>query len=79
MTEAEQLAQLCERLGAPRAQAEIMAAQLLKRADQHAAERGITREAALTRLLDLVVKGRAGQTPEGFAGTGPLPPPPPAK
>lgn len=77
MTEAEQLAELCVRLGAPRAQAETMAAQLLKRAEQHAAERGITREAALARLLDLVVKGRAGETPEGFAGT--APPAPPAK
>ncbi|MEY4939612.1 MAG: hypothetical protein RIQ93_1347 [Verrucomicrobiota bacterium] len=71
MTEIEQLAQLCERLGASRPQAETMAAQLLKRAEQHAVERGITREAALARLLDIVVKGRAGQTPEGFAGVGP--------
>ena len=34
MTEIEQLSQLCERLGAPPAQAAAMAAQLLKRADQ---------------------------------------------
>lgn len=73
MTELEQLAQLCERLGAPRAQAETMAAQLAKRATQLAAERGVTREVALARLLELVVKGRAGEVPIEFA-----PPPPPA-
>jgi len=33
MNETEQLAQLCQRLGAPRAQAETMAAQLLKARD----------------------------------------------
>jgi len=67
MTEQEQLARLCERLGAPPAQAATMAAQLLKRAAQHAAERGVTREAALARLLDLLVKGRAGEVPAEFA------------
>lgn len=72
MTEQEQLTQLCERLGAPRAQAARMAAQLLKRAMQLAAERGGTREAALARLLELVTKGRAGEVPAEFA-------PPPAQ
>lgn len=70
MSEEEQLRALCERLGANSAQATTMAAQLLKRAHQLAAERGITREAALKHLLDLVVKGRSGEVPEGF------PPPP---
>ena len=51
MSELEQLTQLCERLGAPPAQAAAMAGQLLKRAEQIAAERGGTREAALKRLL----------------------------
>ena len=55
MTEAEQLSQLCARLGAPPAQAATMAA-----------ERGTTREAELTRLLDIVVKGRAGEVPADF-------------
>lgn len=73
MTELEQLTQLCERLGAPRAQAATMAAQLLKRADQLVQERGVTREAALKGLLEVVVKGRAGQVPERFS-----PPHPPA-
>jgi hypothetical protein len=44
MTELEQLSQLCQRLGAPPAQAATMAAQLVKRADQLAAERGMARE-----------------------------------
>jgi hypothetical protein len=71
MNELEQLTVLCERLGAPRAQAATMAAQLLKRADQLATERGTTREAALARLLELLVKGRSGEVPAEFA-------PPPA-
>ena len=72
MSEREQLAQLCERLGAPRLQAQTMAAQLLKRAEQISEERGVTREAALKGLLDVVIKGRAGETPAAFA---PSPPP----
>ena len=71
MTELEQLTELCERLGAPRTQAAVMAAQLLKRAEQLAAERGITRETALRGLLEVVVKGRAGEVPATFT-----PPPP---
>jgi hypothetical protein len=71
MTELEQLSRLCERLGAGRQQAQTMAAQLLKRADQIAAERGVTRAVALKGLLDVVVKGRAGEVPDSFA-------PPPA-
>ena len=66
MTELQQLTQLCERLGAAHAQAAIMAAQLLKRADQLALERGITREVALERLLEIVTKGRAGEVPAEF-------------
>jgi len=75
MSEVEQLTQLCQRLGAPRAQAETMAAQLLKRAAQQAVERGITPEAALARLLELVVQGRAGEVPAEFSPP-PAPPPP---
>lgn len=67
MTDLEQLTQLCERLGAPRPQAATMATQLLKRADQLAAERGIAREAALRDLLEVVVKGRAGEVPARFS------------
>ena len=67
MTELEQLTQLCERLGAARVQAGTMAAQLMKRADQLAGERGITRENALRGLLEVVVQGRAGEVPVQFA------------
>ncbi len=74
MTELEQLTRLCERLGAPPAQAATMAAQLAKRATQLAAERGVTREVAMTRLLELVTKGRGGEVPAEFAP----PPVPPA-
>jgi hypothetical protein len=71
MSDVEQLTEACLRLGAPRAQAEVMAAQLLKRAGQLAVERGITREAALAHLLKLVVQGRAGQVPADFAPPSP--------
>ncbi len=73
MNEREQLVRLCERLGAPRPQAETMAEQLLKRAEQLAAERGTTREAALARLLELVVQGRSGVPPTEFPPTTPPP------
>jgi hypothetical protein len=72
MNEGQQLSRVFETLGASTAQAQAMAAQLLKRADQQAQERGLSREAALARLLDLVIKGRSGEVPPEFA-----PPPPP--
>lgn len=71
MTEHEQLTQLCERLGAPRAQAGTMAAQLIKRADQLSRERGIARESAMRGLIEVLIKGRAGEVPASFS-----PPPP---
>ena len=71
MTELEQLTEVCTRLGAPPAQARTMAAQLLKRAEQLAVERGTARETELARLLNLVMQGRAGVVPAEFA-------PPPA-
>jgi hypothetical protein len=75
-TETQQLTALCVQLGAPAAQASVMAAQLLKRAEQLAAERNTTREAELRRLLELLTKGRAGEVPKDFV---PPPPRPPAK
>lgn len=48
------------RLDAAPAQARILAAQLLKRAQQIAEERGVTRESALAELLAKVVAGRRG-------------------
>jgi response regulator of citrate/malate metabolism len=73
VTEQEQLEKLCRGLGADNAQARTMAAQLSKRADQLAHERGISRVEAMRYLLQLVVKGRAGETPPGFEGSGPPP------
>ena len=63
MNEEEQLRALCVRLGSTPAQAATMAAQLQKRAAQLAVERGLTREAALAHLLNVVVKGRNGEVP----------------
>lgn len=71
MSELEQLTALCERLGAPPAQAGAMAAQLLKRAGQLAAERGISRTEAMKYLIELVVKGRSGEAPPQFPGITP--------
>jgi hypothetical protein len=72
--EIEKLRELCERLGAPPAQAETMARQLLKRADQLATERNITPEQAMAHLLEVVVHGRQGTVPPDFS-----PPPAPSK
>lgn len=70
MTELDQLTQLCERLGAPASQARTMAGQMLKRAEQLAAERGTTREAALQGLIEVVIQGRAGEVPAKFSSPG---------
>lgn len=61
MNELEQLTQLCRRLGAEPGPATAMAAQLQKRATQLSDERGITREAAMQYLLEVLVKGRHGE------------------
>lgn len=63
MTEREQLIELCRRLGAEPAQAAVMAAQLEKRADQLARERGIERTAAMAYLIERVIRGRNGEPP----------------
>lgn len=67
MTELEQLTELCARLGASREQAQVMAAQLMKRADQISGERGIPRAEAMKGLLEVLVKGRAGEVPARFS------------
>ncbi len=72
-SELEQLTALCGNLGAGPAQAAVMAAQLQKRATQFASERGVTREAAMQYLLELVVKGRHGETPSESSPNRPLP------
>jgi hypothetical protein len=66
MSELAQLTEFCRKLGAPQGQAEAMAQQLLKRAEQLAAERGQTREAAMGYLLRLVTQGSAGRVPAEF-------------
>jgi hypothetical protein len=66
VSDVEKIARLCERLGAPPEQAATMARQLLKRADQLAAGRGIPRETALAQLLQILVEGRQGNLPPGF-------------
>lgn len=71
MSELEQLTDLCQRLGASPTQANVMAGQLLKRAEQLAGERKTSRDTELKRLLELMVKGRAGEVPKDF-----VPPPP---
>ena len=65
MSEHEQLIELCLRLGSNRAQAEAMATQLSKRADQLVVSRRISRTEAMAYLLQLVVKGRSGEAPPG--------------
>ena len=66
MSDLEKVTQLCLRLGAGPDQAATMAAQLLKRADQIAVERGIPREAAMAQLLEILVQGRQGVVPPSF-------------
>lgn len=66
--ENEPLRALCLRLGAAPDQAETMARQLARRADQLVAGRGWSREQALAHLLRLVTEGSAGVAPAGFEG-----------
>jgi galactokinase len=71
VTERESLIQLCEGLGAPAAQAAVMADQVLKRCDQIVATRGVPRLQAMQYLLELLTKGARGETPAGFEGVAP--------
>ena len=70
MSEVDQITTLCTRLGASPAQAATMARQLLKRADQLAAERNIPRATALAQLLQILIEGRQGNVPPGFDAPG---------
>ncbi len=74
--EHEQLTALFSRLGADPGQARTMAAQIQKRCDQWVNERGIPRGEAMATLLQMVIKGRQGETPPGFGPTTPPSPPP---
>ncbi len=64
MTEHEQLVRLCEKMGASRDQAETMARQLSKRADQLVETRELSRVDAMTHLLKVLIKGRRGEGPD---------------
>jgi len=66
MNELRRLTELCLGWGAGPHQAEAMARQLMKRADQLAVERGQTREEAMAYLLRLAVQGRSGEVPPEF-------------
>ena len=77
ISERDQLVQLCARLGAPTPEAAgIMSDQLLKRCDQLAVQRGMTRTEAMAYLLELVAKGSRGEAPAGFEGVAKPPAPP---
>jgi hypothetical protein len=66
MDELARLTGLCGKLGASPVQAEAMARQLIKRADQLSAERGQPREETMAYLLRLLVQGRSGEVPPEF-------------
>ncbi len=57
MTEEDQLAILCRRMGAPPGQDRLMARKLRQRAEQMAAERSMEKVEALRYLLELISKG----------------------
>ncbi len=71
MTETEQIAALCRQWGAAPEQAQTMARQLLKRAEQLAEQRGCSRVDALQYLLNLTLRGARGESPPGFEGGAP--------
>lgn len=73
MDELTQLTGLCSKLGAPPEQADAMARQLMKRADQLMLQRGQTREEVMAYLLRLVVEGRSGDVPKEFRPPNPPP------
>ena len=70
MDELTKVTELCAKLGAAPAQAEAMAKQLLKRADQLAIERKQSREESMAYLLRLLIQGRNGVVPAEFEADG---------
>jgi hypothetical protein len=56
----ETLAEFCRSMGALPPQDRHMASQILKRADQISAERGIERLEAVRELLELMIKAHGG-------------------
>ena len=66
MDETSQLAKVFENLGAPGGKARTMARQLLRRAEQIAAEQKISKVESLDRLIRLCVKGFHGEIDPDF-------------
>lgn len=64
-TDLEQLTMFFRSLGAEEKTAGVMASQLLKRADQLAVERSVSRLEALDYLLKVTVAGREGEVYDG--------------
>jgi N-acetylglutamate synthase-like GNAT family acetyltransferase len=58
--EVAEIACIFVNLGAPKKQAEVMASQLIKRAEQIAQERDISKVEATERLLKQVLEARQG-------------------
>ncbi len=71
MSEFEQITGLLIRLGASETQAKTMAAQIQRLCDQWAKERGMSREEAMTQLLQRIIKGRNGEAPVREDRSGP--------
>ena len=69
MDEVRQLAKVFENLGAEPPQAQTMARQILRRADQLAEEKHISRVESLDRLMRLCVRGFHGVVDPDFAPT----------
>lgn len=58
--EVHKVARIFVNLGAPEEQAKVMSSQLLKRAEQIAEERGISKVEATENLLKQVIEARQG-------------------
>jgi len=67
--EVSQLAKVFANLGAEPSQARTMARQILRRAEQLAAENNISRVESLDRLMRLCVRGFHGEIDPKFAPT----------
>ena len=71
MDELTQFTGLCRGMGATVEQADAMARQLIKRADQLVSERGQTRAEVMAYLMRVVVQGRSGEVPPEFQAPAP--------
>jgi hypothetical protein len=69
VSERDRVAALFRRLGAPEDRAGVMAAQLLKRSEQIARQRGIPRAEAARGLLSKVIGARGGFSGPSHSGS----------